>query len=1292
MGVSSNNNTTYLSILLKSLTKIKSFADCFKKGNSQNPKSKLLNFFYDLINIKKEENVLIKDFIKILKIKISSLNEEDLYKRIFDKLIKELNENNNDDYKSKNSNEDNINNINEYNNTKETILSNNEEINLKEELFFGKKEVAITCLKCGINLKTTIIGILTISYDIKEDFDISNLFQEIIKENNFDCYKCHKKTDHEIKEKIEIPPKILVVILKNNKNNKIKFELTQMINEEQYDLVSIIKDKNEILYKTKDQWENCDVFGKKTNEVKNPDNIINSSTIFFYESKNNEIKNNKKTILNEEQEIKNDYIQAILEYKNFNEYLKGNEEFGKEIILISKEYFKNIFKIINFDINSFNINIEKIDDKDKLIKKLEYININDEKKIQILLNDKYYLNKINNVDDLDEISEIDFLNKEICQNLNIKWEGMFGNLYKISDKIFQFKFKDGIKLNISMNKNKQQISIIDNILEINHENNIEIPKKIKKKEEIIDKNKGKNQNGDKINDKNYINIYKDNIKQKSSNSEKNNENKLKVYHKEISSLIENQINEIKKEIKKNINNDFQFNNYYIINKKLFNRIYNNNNIIKDISNIQNDKNLFNIEFIDFKDNENIPIKYPNDFIIIDKKTFESFLGKLKLNLPFNKENNLYEMILGENNLFIKNKENKEKNNIFFVCRLNNDDTFSVEIILRFYEEKFFKRELKNYIINKGGLEFYLKEKKINVNNKIQKNIDKENENLGDIIIINYKNKTLNDINGNIKESQTKINSKENNNNLINKDNNSPNYINEIKNENQIDSATNINLKNNKIQEKENHIKSNILTPYIRPIILCISKIDKLKNLPEIDKNTLTSLLRKFIININNKKDLPEIENEIENKIMELNKDIIKNLNFTNLIDSILNIIDNELNNNTNKDKKFDFQEYDKSLVYRKFKSFYDKNDSIISQLFYGDYCLTTTFYCCGLEKYQYKLLKYIFLDIQYKENANLKNYIFHWENMTRKVKKDCQMCFLEEQEVSEKKIISKNPEILIVILENKNNCKINHSKEIVLNETGYDLISCIIKSEKQNIFNVVYYENSNWFLLQENHEKQKIEQELETYISFPYILFFKKNNQIIKNKQYNEQIEKNKKEKIESSNYKSPKENKNQFKYLDINDKTQIYMSQNRINNNSDKKNNMDYYLSQNIINNDNNKNFNPLLNQQYNISYNIDNKQYFGTLNCDDSLNANKNKQINIQDLKMANNFLQNNLNNMQNFNLPNMNPIMNMANMSPSMNMNIPNMSPSINMNIPNISPSMNMNMPNINQPMNIENKNDQ
>ena len=236
----------------------------------------------------------------------------------------------------------------------------------------------------------------------------------------------------------------------------------------------------------------------------------------------------------------------------------------------------------------------------------------------------------------------------------------------------------------------------------------------------------------------------------------------------------NSLQEFPKKVHEHIKDEKNFEKYYIINKKIFNKLtkifeseekYQNDNLIFDtfnqVTNIPNltinelketiklvktrlkefkNEKIFELEFE--KNEDIIDISYPKDFVLIKEKELNEFLINYKININYVR-NNLCDVLLGENYLFIKSNIYEDKN-IYYIC---NSFLFlvNVEKILRFKDKKFFIREM-GYIKNKGGIDSYLELRHLNIAQiGIQKIIDRENENIGDFINI-ICNKTLADIN------------------------------------------------------------------------------------------------------------------------------------------------------------------------------------------------------------------------------------------------------------------------------------------------------------------------------------------------------------------------------------------------------------------------------------------------------------------------------------------------------------------------------------------------------------------
>jgi len=240
------------------------------------------------------------------------------------------------------------------------------------------------------------------------------------------------------------------------------------------------------------------------------------------------------------------------------------------------------------------------------------------------------------------------------------------------------------------------------------------------------------------------------------------------YYNYLSSLF-NSIRAIPKLAGNHIIDANKFDNYYIISKKYFNKltkifeseeIYQNDNIIfdsynqvKNITNLNedelqlnaklfterlkilNDENLFKPEY---DINKKSGFHYPKDFIIINENELNQMLGVFNIKIN-NIKNYLYKVLLGENYLFIKSNIN---NNTYYVC-YSLIFLFYVEKIFIFNEDKYFSREINLYIKNRGGIDYYFEERKLDSSIETQPIIDKEKENIGCLININTSGTMIN---------------------------------------------------------------------------------------------------------------------------------------------------------------------------------------------------------------------------------------------------------------------------------------------------------------------------------------------------------------------------------------------------------------------------------------------------------------------------------------------------------------------------------------------------------------------
>ena len=233
-------------------------------------------------------------------------------------------------------------------------------------------------------------------------------------------------------------------------------------------------------------------------------------------------------------------------------------------------------------------------------------------------------------------------------------------------------------------------------------------------------------------------------------------------YNEIINLLKDQDN-IKDLINEHLIADDDYEQYYLVNKKWFNKIikvlededkYTDDSFINTEENIKNSlkkkkfdlikkhklyseriRKLKNLDELDMNQEENLKIDFPKGFILIKQNVLQNFFKLIcTYKIP---EKYLYEAKFGENYIFIKDKINDNNNEIIFVCHLNkNDSSIDVECILKYFNPCF-NEEAEKYISNRGGIEyFYLKkELKLDVGG-IQKIKDaKKEETIGNLINI-----------------------------------------------------------------------------------------------------------------------------------------------------------------------------------------------------------------------------------------------------------------------------------------------------------------------------------------------------------------------------------------------------------------------------------------------------------------------------------------------------------------------------------------------------------------------------
>ena len=238
-----------------------------------------------------------------------------------------------------------------------------------------------------------------------------------------------------------------------------------------------------------------------------------------------------------------------------------------------------------------------------------------------------------------------------------------------------------------------------------------------------------------------------------------------IYNETIN-LLKDQDN-IKDLINEHLVADADYEKYYLVNKKWYNKII---KILEDESNylregfINNEENIRNelkiksidlimkyrllserknilkdLEKVEMAFEKNMEVNFPKNFVLVKEDVLNNFY-KLIYNYELS-EKYLYKVKLGENYIFIKDKKKKNNNETIFVCYFNkNDNTIEVECILQYFKPCF-NEEIEKYISNRGGIEYFFSKKQLNPNEgEIQMIIDtKTKRNIGNLINIKNPN-------------------------------------------------------------------------------------------------------------------------------------------------------------------------------------------------------------------------------------------------------------------------------------------------------------------------------------------------------------------------------------------------------------------------------------------------------------------------------------------------------------------------------------------------------------------------
>ena len=762
---------------------------------------------------------------------------------------------------------------------------------------------------------------------------------------------------------------------------------------------------------------------------------------------------------------------------------------------------------------------------------------------------------------------------------------------------------------------------------------------------------------------------------------------------------------ISKSIEENKIDENKLENYYIINAKWFykmikifesDEIYDDDNYkIESFDNITNiinlnendlkikndlflkrkqilmDENLFKVEY-----EEKSGIKYLDKFVLIKENTLNDLLKELQITFK-NIHINIYQTFNGEHFLFIKDNSYKNK---YFVSSQKCME-FNTEIVFIFIEDNYFKKEINKHIKNKNGFEYYFKERNLDINNsQLQKIIDKEQELLGNVIIINKINNNNN------------INNSINNNINSNINNNIDSNINSKINSN-INSKINSNINSNINKPNNENSNQEIIEdccPYIKSLFLSLMKITKLKdffinNQNLSQKNKISFLFSNFIRNFeNDKKQLPNIINNAKDEIKKLNEEIITNLNFKDLIDFILINLHKELNTKKNINDDFSFEDYSKEACYKQFKKNFDsQNDSIISKLFFNEVETISICNKCKMPKYTNDICKYLFFDIKNQNKVTLNYLLKEFEERETNSINFCRMCVEDDVDISEKKKLKLYSEILIIILNNENNAEIEFSPNENFNDNNYNLISCINKSTNENTFKAIFSSNQKWYQFQNDFNEKEVGNNSGILGWNPQVLVYEKifdynsvNSMLLINNNHDNTLktiaqttakrEQNKEMEKMKKIMEQGKPMGNQMNNNQMNNQMNNIQLNNQMNNNqmNNQMNNMqmNYQMNNNQMNNQmNNMQMNYQMNNNQMNNMQMNNNQMNNRMNNMQMNNNQMNNQMN--NMQMNNNQMNNQMNNMQLNNQ--MNNQMNNMQMNYQMNNNQMNNQMNINFN---------------------------
>ena len=226
--------------------------------------------------------------------------------------------------------------------------------------------------------------------------------------------------------------------------------------------------------------------------------------------------------------------------------------------------------------------------------------------------------------------------------------------------------------------------------------------------------------------------------------------------------------------------------------------------------------------------------------------------------------------------------------------------------------------------------------------------------------------------------------------------------------------------------------------------------------------------------------------------------------FDYLLDSLHNIFINK----ENEEKKTYSPESDQKIALKIFEDFDKKNNSCIKDLFFGKKIIIKTCSNCYTTYYLYKYLKTIHLNIRENEiNCDLETCLDHIQR-TYDGEFLCPMCSVKQAVKISIKILEK-PEFLIIVISEQNKHHIR--VPLFIYNDCYKLIAAEVTEEKKkskcwNIFNILCKMciKSKGKLLFNDIEGRFDLINGETLTEKPYVLFYKKMENDVNNKNYKE--------------------------------------------------------------------------------------------------------------------------------------------------------------------------------------------